>query len=77
MGAFDMLSAKKVILFTGVTCLFLIAVLTSAAHLAAAYDVNPIVKASVPSAGFLQIANFLFWFVLFLVPSWGEEENWG
>jgi len=69
-----MQNTRKVILFAFVICLFFIAFLSSATHLSGAYDANPVIKASVPSVGFLHIANFLFWFVLFLVPSWGEDK---
>jgi len=45
--------------------LFLLVVTVSADHFVELYETNRSIRASIPSIGLFQIANFMFWSVIF------------
>lgn len=54
--------------------LFCLSIWGSATFLTGVYERSPSIQASIPSIGMLYLGIFLFWFVLFLIPSWDNTE---
>ena len=55
------------------TCYFMISYLSSN-YLINIYGANMLAGASFPSSGFLVISTHLFWFVLFMIPSYSFQR---
>lgn len=75
-----MFNFKSVSWLVAIVTLFCLANWLSASYLTEVYHNNAVIRASIPSVGMLKLAVFLFWFVLFLIPSWdwkkSEEWDW-
>lgn len=66
--------AKPLLLLAFVLTMFAAGYWSSVTYLTGVHEASATMRASIPSTGMLNIMIFLFWFILFLIPSWGTAE---
>lgn len=68
-----MSSAKSLLWSLFVVGLFCLGIWGSSSYVSGLYDSSAAIRVSVPSEEMLYLLVFLFWFVLFLIPSWDKD----
>jgi len=67
--------AKSLLWSLFVVGLFCLGVWGSASYVSELYQTSASIRISVPSKEMLYLSVFLFWFVLFLIPSWDKDPD--
>jgi len=65
--------AKSFLWSLFVVVLFCLGIWGSVSYISELYNSSAAIRISVPSQEMLYLLVFLFWFVLFLIPSWDKD----